>query len=130
VSEGGDNSVEPGDRLPLVPAHTVAFGASRRFDWVEIGVESRFTGQRWLRGDEANVTEPLPGYWTTQLRLRQERGQWNVELVARNLFDSDHATFGTFNVNQGAGGRLERFLTPAEPRTIRVALRRHFGTAR
>ena len=33
--------------------------------------------------------------------------------VMRNALDRRFATFGTFNVHQGAGRRLERFLTPA-----------------
>jgi iron complex outermembrane receptor protein len=128
-SVGEDNEVEPGDRMPLVPAHTLAVGATHRVGGAELGVETRYTGERWMRGDEANVTRPLPGFWTTQARLQQRLGPWSAELSVRNIFDDRHATFGTFNINQGGGGLLERFLTPGEPRTFRLTLQRRFGSS-
>jgi hypothetical protein len=44
-----------------------------------------------------------------------------------NLLDHDYATFGTFNLNQGAGNALDRFLTPGGPRSLRVGLSRRFA---
>src|SRR3712207_4939300 len=38
-----------------------------------------------------------------------------------------YAAFGTFNLYQGGGGVLERFLTPGEPRTLRLVLRWNWG---
>ncbi|HEX6059377.1 MAG TPA: hypothetical protein VFZ11_10220 [Gemmatimonadaceae bacterium] len=47
-----------------------------------------------------------------------------------NMLGERYATFGTFNLNQSAGGALERFLTPGEPRSLRVVLGRRFGEER
>jgi len=47
-----------------------------------------------------------------------EIGGWGVRAVVRNLFGTEHAAFGTFHLNQGAGGALERFLTPGQPRML------------
>jgi hypothetical protein len=44
-------------------------------------------------------------------------------LIVSNLLNRDHFTFGTFNVNRGAGGLVERFLTPGEPRSAVVTVR-------
>ena len=44
------------------------------------------------------------------------------------MFDSDHATFGTFNINQ-TNDELERFLTPAQPRQFKLIVQRSFGGA-
>lgn len=127
---GGDNEVEKGDRLPLVPDHSMSLGASLSLPRsATVGVGARYTGERFLRGDEANVEEPLRPYWILDLRAGIEVLDWEVRGFVRNVLDTDHATFGTFNFNQGAGGALERFLTPGEPRSLEVVVRRQFGRA-
>ncbi|HEU4628138.1 MAG TPA: TonB-dependent receptor [Gemmatimonadaceae bacterium] len=127
-AEGGENVVEPGDRLPLVPDRTLVLGGTVMLPAaVRLGAEGRYTGRRWLRGDEANETAPLPGVWVADLRLGREFGAWAVEGIVRNLLDRRYATFGTFNLNQGAGDALERFLTPAQPRSVQLVLRRRLG---
>ena len=126
---GGENEVEKGDRLPLVPTHTAALGADvdlpRR---MSLGVEGRYTGDRVLRGDEANDEPSLDGYWLADARLGVAFGAWELRAIVRNLLDTGHATFGTFNINQGAGDVLERFLTPGAPRTLHFLVRRRIGS--
>lgn len=125
----GDNAVAVGDRLPLVPGHQVKVGglATLRAG-LQLGLDVRYTGEQWLRGDEANQTEPLPGYFTANLRAGVSRGPWEVSAVLTNLFDHRRAVFGTFNENR-QNGELERFLTPLGARSLRVVLRREFGGA-
>ena len=125
---GEENEVRPGDRMPLVPAQTAALGALLQLRRnLELAGDARWTGERWLRGDEANETAPLPGYWIADLRASWNPGSWGADLVVHNALDSRHAVFGTFNINQGAGDVLERFLTPSQPRTVQLVLRRRFG---
>jgi iron complex outermembrane recepter protein len=120
--------VEAGDRLPLVPAHAFRAGGTLALPrGVELGASVRHTGAQWLRGDEANETEPFAGYTVADARLGLDVGLWGVSLLVDNVFGRRYATFGTFNLNQGADDRLERFLTPGQPRTVRVVLRRGFG---
>jgi iron complex outermembrane receptor protein len=127
-AEGGENETEPGDRLPLVPDHTATIGGSFVLPaGFELGMDARYTGERWLRGDEANQTSPLSGFWLANARLSYELGQWEIQALVRNLFDREYAAFGTFNINQGAGDVLERFVTPGHPRTIQIILKRGFG---
>jgi outer membrane receptor protein involved in Fe transport len=125
---GEENEVEPGDRFPLVPAHTVRAGADVRLPrGFAVGVDARYTGAQWLRGDESNVTTPLDGYTVADARVGYALGRWEVQAVVSNLFGRDYATFGTFNLNQSNNDQLERFLTPGMPRMVRVVLRRGFG---
>ncbi|MGH7525256.1 MAG: TonB-dependent receptor [Gemmatimonadales bacterium] len=124
---GGENEVEAGDRFPLVPDHRVSAGALFELPrGLSFGLDAHYVGEQYLRGDEANEEEPLDGYFTTDVRLGWEIGPWGVSGIVTNLFDSDHATFGTFNINQSTDG-LERFLTPAQPRQFRIILQRGFG---
>ncbi len=127
---GGENEVEPGDRLPLVPDHQVKFGASFRLPArIQLGVDARYVGGQWLRGDEANKTEPLGGWFAADARVTWEFGPWEVTGLVTNLLDERYANFGTFNINQGnpAGPTLERFLTPGQARAFRLVVRRSFG---
>ena len=122
----GDNDVQPGSRLPLVPDHQVKAGARVRLGkLVMLGADVRHTGRQWLRGDEANVTA---AYTLASARLEYARDDWEVAAVVTNLFDTRHATFGTFNENRRTGA-LERFLTPLNARSVKRTVRRALGRA-
>ncbi|MEX2157588.1 MAG: TonB-dependent receptor [Gemmatimonadales bacterium] len=124
----GTNEVEVGDRLPLVPEHLIRFGAALVLGaGLEAGVDGRYTGEQWLRGDEANETGRLDGYFTADARLEWERWGWSVAAVVSNVFDSHKAVFGTFNENRQTG-ELERFLTPLQARSFKLIVRRGFGS--
>ena len=96
---------------------------------LDAGLDVRYTGRQWLRGDEANETTPLDGYVTANLRLAWESrgGAWSIAGIVTNIFDSQRAVFGTFNENRQTA-ELERFLTPSQARAVKVILRRGFRT--
>jgi iron complex outermembrane recepter protein len=126
---GGENEVERGDRFPLVPNHRLGGGGLFRLPGgLALGLDARYVGEQYLRGDEANDELPLDGYFTADARFGWELGRWEVSGIVTNLFDSDHATFGTFNINQSTDA-LERFLTPAQPRQFKLIFQRSFGGA-
>lgn len=130
---GQTNEVEPGDRLPLVPEHQIKAGMNLRFPrGFRAGADVRWIGEQWLRGDEANDTEPLSSYFVADARVGYEIGPWELVLAVSNIFDETYAGFGTFNINQGAPGgpTLERFLTPGFVRQVRLVLTRAFGADR
>ena len=123
----GDNDVAPGSRLPLVPDHQVKAGGLVRLGaGVSLGVDARYTGRQWLRGDEANQTTRLAGYALTNARLGYARPGWEVMAIVTNVFDTRRASFGTFNENRQSGA-LERFLTPLNGRAVKLTLRRALG---
>jgi outer membrane receptor protein involved in Fe transport len=123
----GPNDVAVGDHLPTVPAHQLKAGGLVRIpSGLDAGLDLRYTGRQWLRGDEANETRPLGGYFTVGARVGLERGPWEVSVVGSNLLDSHRAIFGTFNENRQTG-ELERFLTPMGARTVKLVVRRSFG---
>jgi len=123
----GLNNIQPGDRVPLVPDHTVRFGGQVRLPKsLEAALDARFTGHQWLRGDEANETSPLPTYFTADVRLGWTWADWEVQGIVANVFNSRYATFGTFNENRQTG-EVERFLTPGMTRNLKLIIRRSFG---
>ncbi len=122
----GANAVAVGDRLPLVPTHQVKAGGLVRLPaGVDLGLDLRYTGRQWLRGDEANETAPLGGYFTASARAGLSRGAWEISAVVTNLLDSHAAVFGTFNENRRTA-ELERFLTPLGARAVKAVVRRSF----
>ncbi|MBX6363494.1 MAG: TonB-dependent receptor [Gemmatimonadetes bacterium] len=123
----GENDVEPGDRLPLVPEHQAKAGALlRATPGISLGLDLRWIGRQWLRGDEANETAPLPAYVVANARAGVEVGPWELAATVTNLLDSRKAIFGTFNENRRTG-ELERFLTPLNARAVKLTLRRAIG---
>lgn len=123
----GPNQVAMGDEIPLVPEHQAKAGGLVRLPaGIDLGLDLRYTGHQWLRGDEANETRPLGGYFTTSVHAGLTRGDWELSAVVANVFDSHAAVFGTFNENRRTG-ELERFLTPLGARTLKVVVRRGFG---
>jgi iron complex outermembrane receptor protein len=126
----GPNAVDPGDRLPLVPDHQIKAGVLVTLPvGLQLGIDARYTGGQWFRGDEANETEPLGGYFLANLRAGFSRASWEISGVVTNLFDSHRPVFGTFNENRQTGV-LERFLTPLNGRSFKLIVRRQFGSER
>ena len=125
-----ENAVTPGNRFPLVPDHQVKFGGLARIgEYISVGADGRYTGKQYLRGDEANVTDQLDGYFVADTRVGVEFGRWEINGIVTNVFQNESAIFGTFNINQGnpAGLTVERFLTPNGRRAFRLVVRTTLG---
>lgn len=124
------NAVTPGSRFPLVPDHQIKLGGLARLGrYVSVGADGRYTGKQYLRGDEANVTDQLGGYFVADARVGVEFGRWEINAIVTNVFQNESAIFGTFNINQGNPGGLtvERFLTPNARRAFRLVVRTTVG---
>jgi iron complex outermembrane recepter protein len=124
------NQVVPGNRFPLVPDHQIKFGGLARIGrYLSVGADGRYIGKQYLRGDEANVTDPLDGYFVADARVGIEFGRWEINGIVTNLLQNASAIFGTFNINQGnpAGLTVERFLTPNARRAFRLVVRMTLG---
>jgi outer membrane receptor protein involved in Fe transport len=129
-------TVTPGDRLPMVPDHRVNAGLAvpiLRPQGSETGVallaglDARYVGRQWLRGDEENVTRRLSDYAVADLSLTLTWRDFELRGAVRNLFDRHVFTFGTFAENATApGSPVQRWLTPALPRHVQVSVSRDF----
>jgi len=129
-------TVSPGDRLPMVPDHRVNAGLAvpiLRSQGTETGVslmtglDARYVGRQWLRGDEENVTRRLSDYTVADLSLTLSWRDFELRGAVRNLFDRRVYTFGTFAENPTAPGTpVQRWLTPGPPRHVQVSLSTDF----
>ncbi|OAI13738.1 energy transducer TonB [Methylomonas koyamae] len=128
----GDIVVQPGDKLPGIPAHQFKF--STDFDIVSawtLGMDMNYNSSQYLRGDEANLTAKLPAFVVFNLRSEYRFNQ-NVTLFGRvtNLFDRDYANFGTWgntgDVLDGLGlpdDQKSRFVGVGAPRAAWIGIR-------
>jgi iron complex outermembrane receptor protein len=128
-----ENEVVVGNRFPLVPDHQIKFGGLVKVGgYVSVGADGRYIGKQYLRGDEANITEPLDGYFVADGRVGVEFGRWEINGLVTNLLQNKSAIFGAFNINQGNpdGSTVERFLTPSHRRSFRLVVRTTLGGPR
>ncbi len=117
----GEVSVQPGDRLPLIPRQLFKAGIRASIgDRVTIGGEVLSGGDFHMRGDEGNDLERIGGY--SVLNLRGAYGvneNVRVFLNVDNVLDEEYETFGLIGeadevLGDDFGDR--RFFSPAAPR--------------
>jgi outer membrane receptor protein involved in Fe transport len=129
-------TVTPGDELPLVPRHRVNAGLAipiLRPQGTETrvalmaGLDARYIGRQWLRGDEENVTRQLSDYLVADLSVTLTWRDFELRGAVRNLFDRSVFTFGTFAENATVpGSPVQRWLTPGLPRHVQVSVSSDF----
>ncbi len=121
-------TVERGDRIPGIPEHIykASLGVDLWQRW-SIAIDALYSGDQFYRGDEANLTDPLGGYWVFNART-ELKINGNVTFFAKldNIFDRDYKTFGVYGVaDEVLGSAFDdgRFVSPAAPRAGWVGIR-------
>ena len=121
-------NVKKGDRIPGLPEHI--YKASLAVDlwnsWT-IGIDAQYSGNQFFRGDEANITAPLAGYWLfsakTELKVNK-----HFAIFGRvdNIFDRNYKTFGVYgDATEVLGATFDngRFVSPGAPRAGWIGIR-------
>ena len=125
----GNIFVKPGDRMANIPLSTaklsLAYAASPALRLV-LGAHAE--SSQYLRGDEANLESPLPGYVTFNAEADyQLSSRFQLYLEGENIFDRHYATFGLYGDPTGHGTFPQftnpRFIVPAAPLAMWVGLR-------
>jgi iron complex outermembrane receptor protein len=99
ADEDGNIIIRKGSQLPGIPANQVKFGAYyKATDKWTVGASAIFASSAFLFGDEANLTPPLPAYFTMDLSTTYQLTD-NVQLFAwaQNITNARYYTFGTFS---------------------------------
>lgn len=117
-----------GARIPGIPEHI--FKASLGVDlWqkVLLGVNGTYSGNRAFRGDEANITPNLSGYWLFNATAEYKvTDHFSIFGKVDNLFDVHYNSFGLYGdpteVSDGAF-KDGRFVSPGAPRAGWIGVR-------
>jgi iron complex outermembrane recepter protein len=128
LDEDARVSVQRGARIPGIPEHM--FKVSLGVDlWqkLALGINGNYSGNRPFRGDEANMTPNLSGYWLFNATAEYKVTK-NFALFGKldNIFDVHYNTFGLYgNPSEVLGGAFDdgRFVSPGAPRAGWVGIR-------
>lgn len=130
VDDNGDPIraiVGNGDRIPGIPEHI--FKAAIGVDlWkkLSLGINGTYSGNKVFRGDEANLTPKLSGYWLFNATAEYKVTK-NFTLFGKvdNIFDTNYNSFGVFGVaNEVLEGFDDgRFVSPGAPRAGWIGVR-------
>ncbi len=127
LAADGEILVRRGDRIPGIPSSLLKAG----FD---LGLGDRFSvngivrsnSSRVLRGDEANLLDPVDGWVMADLGCRLAISQdLALAVEITNLFDTEAETFGVLGDARDVLGESfdnPRFLSPSAPRAVRLRL--------
>jgi outer membrane receptor protein involved in Fe transport len=114
-------NVAAGAHIPSIPSHVVklALGFQSSFG-LSAGMDIIGNTSQYLRGDEANLLAPIPGYVVVNARVAYRLGPHaSVFALANNLFDAQESTFGVLgDATEVLGPTYDsrRFLGSSAPR--------------
>lgn len=126
----GDILVNPGNRIPAIPAHSMRLRGEYESEAWRLGLSVIAVSSQYARGDDNNQDAhgKLPGYAVANMDGAVKIAK-DTELFGRvtNLFDRRYQGFAVLGVNNfgpaGFAGVAEQFRSPAAPRAVFVGLR-------
>lgn len=126
-SVNGLIDVPAGAHIPSIPEHVVKVALDFRSSFgLSAGVSVTGNSSQYLRGDEANLLAPVPGYVVVTARAAYRVGSHaSVFALVNNLFDAKESTFGVLgDATQVLGPAYDspRFLGPGAPRAAWLGL--------
>ncbi|HEY8160550.1 MAG TPA: TonB-dependent receptor [Methylobacter sp.] len=120
-------AVTKGDRIPGIPEHIykAAVGVDL-WQRVSLGIDGIYSGNKYFRGDEANSTAPLAGYWLFNAKAEYKVTK-NFAVFGKvdNIFDKNYSSFGLYGQANGIlpGFNDGRFVSPGAPRAGWIGVR-------
>ena len=133
ATEDGALVVDPGDRIPGIPRHSIKAGLAYNptTSW-NLALETIAGSSRVFLGDEGNDQIALPGYAIANLRTTYQLTS-AVDWFARidNLFNRTYATFGLLaeleiHLDEVPNASDPRFVGPSAPRSAYTGFRVRF----
>jgi outer membrane receptor protein involved in Fe transport len=120
----GNITVEKGDHLPGIPSNLFKFGAD--YDVTQrcsIGFTANAETSTFLYGDEANLTAPLPGYFTADINISyQMTPRLQIFASVDNVTGTKYYEYGTFSpTGMGEGVYVAQAPDYTNPRSYSIA---------
>jgi outer membrane receptor protein involved in Fe transport len=119
----GSVDVPAGAQIPSIPKHVVKVALDVRSSFgLSAGVSVIGNSSQYLRGDEANLLSPVPGYAVVNARAAYRVGAHaSVFALVNNVFDTKDSTFGVLgDATEVLGPTYDSplFLGPGAPRAV------------
>jgi outer membrane receptor protein involved in Fe transport len=116
-------AVPAGAHIPSIPRHIAKVSLSFfSAAGVSAAVNAIANGSQYLRGDEANLLAPIPGYIVFNARVGYRVStRASVFVLVNNVFDARYSTFGVLGDARdvlGPSYDSPRFLAPGAPRAV------------
>jgi outer membrane receptor protein involved in Fe transport len=131
TEDGNVIIVEPGDRIPAFPMHSLRLGADvKPVAQLSLGASVNLVSSQYYRGDEANLLRPLPGYATLNARASYAVTSFASLFVrADNLLSSEFATSGLLGQPDEVLSNAEdaRYTSPSAPLSVWLGLEAQIG---
>jgi outer membrane receptor protein involved in Fe transport len=88
--------VRSGDKLPGLPGSSLKLGFTiEPLPGLRVGPQARYASSQFMRGDEANLLPPVPGYFVLDAHASYRALPWLLLFIdAENLLDTHYETFG------------------------------------
>lgn len=129
----GEIAVRRANHIPGIPRHSATFSADYAGRGWSIGGDVQLRSGQYHVGDEANLVGRTPGYAVVNMRGGFDiRPGLTLFGEVRNLFDKEHATFGTFMdvgevpLAEAPDARDPRAYGPGAPRRWRIGMKSTF----
>jgi outer membrane receptor protein involved in Fe transport len=125
----GEIQVGSGARLPGIPEHILKVGASVTLTrQLSADIDIAYQSSQYFRGDEANLTRPLPGYAVVNAALELAlTDKFTLFAQLDNVLDRQYDTFGLYGAADEVLGDSShddpRFVSPAAPRSAWVGFK-------
>jgi outer membrane receptor protein involved in Fe transport len=117
----GNITIRPGDRLPGIPTQQVKLGLSYKVtDAWTVGATAVGVSSSYLFGDEANLTQQLPGYFVVNLSTSYQVTD-HIQLFAsiENVTDQRYYLYGTFSPTSSVS--IAQAPNATDPRSYNIA---------
>ena len=115
--------------MPSIPRSSAKFHLSYNATrGLRLGLNVALESPQYLRGDEANLQRPLPGYAVFGAEANYQLSDGlQLYLEGENLLDHRYATFGLYGDPTGNGAfphfTNPRFIVPAQPMAFWAGVR-------
>lgn len=128
----GNIVVKAGDRMPNIPRSSAKFRLGyAATPSLHVAISAMAESAQYLRGDEADLRKPLPGYVVFGAEADYQITQrLQLYVDAQNILDRRYATFGLYGDPTGNGAFPQftnpRFIVPAQPFGVWIGIHTQF----
>lgn len=87
-----------GNQIPAVPKWNGNAGI--QYEWIphwKTKYTAIYTGNRYASLDDANITDPIPGYWLQNFTLQYIKKSFDVSFLVANLFNQRYPLYTVYD---------------------------------